>query len=336
MEDIVPTPPPQGDAVDAPGGARVALTLVVSVFNEEAMLPRFLDRLRELLAGLGAGAECIFVDDGSTDGSHALLAQAVEGDGRLRLLSLSRNFGHEAAMVAGLDHARGESVICLDADLQHPLEEVPRMLSARRDGHDVVTMSRSGSRLGSWLFYKVLNLISPEGFDPDASDFFLVSRRVADVLRSDYRERVRFLRGFIQVVGFRKTCLRYHAPDRAGGESKYGLRKLFNLSLNALFCFSNLPLRIGVLCGAAMAGVGAIVGVYSLVMKWLGDPPSGYTTIVVLLCFLFSVQFILTGIIGEYVGYIFAEVKGRPLYLLDRERSRGLPPDGPAPQQARC
>jgi dolichol-phosphate mannosyltransferase len=306
------------------------LTLVVSVYDEEEMLPLFIERARRLLDSLPVAAECLFVDDGSGDGSAALVAAAAATDGRLRLLSLSRNFGHEAAMIAGIDHARGESVICLDADLQHPLDEIPRMLAARAAGYDVVNMVRSEAgqgrgarRLLARLFYRLLNLISPDGFEPDASDFFLISRRVAKVLRTQYRERVRFLRGYIQTMGFRRTSLRYVVDPRAQGESKYSLPKLLNLSANALLSFSNLPLRLGVLLGGVVGALGVAVGAYSLVMKWLGDPPSGYTTIVVLVCFLFAVQFVITGVIGEYLGYVFAEVKGRPIYLVDEAAGAG-------------
>lgn len=310
------------------------LTVVVSVFDEAAALPAFLARARAVLDRLGAPAELLVVDDGSTDGSAALVAAAAAEDPRIRLLRLARNFGHEAAMIAGIDHARGGAVVCMDADLQHPPEELPRLLEAHRAGADVVLMARAGAaeavwhrRLLSALFHRALRALSPAGLEPAASDFFLVSRRVAAVLRSDYRERVRFLRGYVQVVGFRKVTLPYQAARREHGRSRYGLRSLLELSLHALLGFSNLPLRLGVLVAAATAGLGALVGAYSLVMFWYGHPPSGYTTIVVLLCFLFAVQFLLTGIIGEYVGHVFAEVKRRPIYLVDEAPpAPGAPP----------
>jgi dolichol-phosphate mannosyltransferase len=264
------------------------------------------------------------------------VARAAAADPRLRLLTLSRNFGHEAAMIAGIDHARGDAVLCMDGDLQHPPEELPRLLAAHRAGADVVLMRRAASaerswsrRLASRLFYWLLGALAPAGLEPAASDFFLVSRRVAAVLRADYRERVRFLRGYLQVMGYRRVCLEYRPAPREHGESRYTLRSLFELSLHAILGFSNLPLRLGVLVAALVAGLGTVVGVYSLVMRWLGDPPSGYTTIVVLLCFLFAVQFLLTGVIGEYVGHVFAEVKRRPLYLVDEAPPEAGGPDAP-------
>ena len=312
------------------------LTVVVSVFNEAAVLPAFLERARRALDGLGAEAELLVVDDGSTDGGGAVVAAAAAADPRLRLLTLSRNFGHEAAMIAGIDHARGAAVVCMDGDLQHPPEELPRLLAAHRAGADVVMMVRTateelslGRRLLSRLFYWLLGVLAPAGLEPNASDFFLVSRRVAAVLRADYRERVRFLRGYVQVVGFRKVSLPYQAARRAHGRSRYSLQALLELSLHAILGFSNLPLRLGVLVAGLTAGLGTAVGVYSLVMRWLGDPPSGYTTIVVLLCFLFAVQFLLTGVIGEYVGHVFAEVKRRPIYLVDEAPPAGRSPDAP-------
>ena len=311
----------------------VDLTIVVSVFDEERVLPLFIERARQLLDELPLTVECILVNDGSRDRSAAIAAEAASADPRFRLVSFSRNFGHEAAMIAGIDHARGDAVVCMDADLQHPFAEIPRMWDAFAAGDDVVTMARERGaqpsfvkRLLSKAFYRVLNAISPDGFDPDASDFFLVSRRVADVLRADYRERVRFLRGLIQVIGFPKTSLRFAANPRASGESKYPLRKLLRLSAHALFSFSNLPLRLGVGLGVAIGGLGLVIAAYSIVMKWLGSLPSGYTTIVVLLCLLFAVQFVITGIIGEYVGLVFSEVKRRPLYVLEQAPRAAIRP----------
>lgn len=307
------------------------LTVVVSIFNEEGAIPTFFERARQTLDRLGRDVEFLFVDDGSVDGSADLVSRCASSDPRFRLLRLSRNFGHEAAMIAGIDHARGGAVVCMDGDLQHPIEEIPRMLAAYDAGHDVIMMVRRPShtlpltkRLLSSLFYRFINLISPTGIEPSASDFFLVSPRVVRILRSEYRERVRFLRGYIQMLGFRKTRLEYDPAQREHGESRYTFGSLLQLSLNAILGFSNLPLRLGVLMGGLVAAVGTGIGGYSLVMRWLGDPPPGYTTLVVLVCFLFSAQFVITGVVGEYVGHVFAEVKARPIYIVaDEVRAAG-------------
>ena len=300
------------------------LTVVVSVYNEESALPHFIERARGVLDALSCEAEFLFVNDGSADRSADIVTRASAGDPRFRLLNLSRNFGHEAAMIAGIDHAKGAAVICMDADLQHPLDEIPRMMAAHDAGNDVVIMVREWTealplrkKLASRLFYFVINTLSPAGLEPNASDFFLLSRRVAEALRAEYRERVRFLRGYIQVLGYRKTTLKYVAAKRDHGESRYTLRALWELSLNGILGFSNLPLRLGVMLGAITAAFGVALAIYTIVMQWRGDPPSGYTTIVVTLCFLFAIQFTITGIIGEYVGHVFAEVKRRPIYLVD-------------------
>ncbi|HAD03424.1 MAG: glycosyl transferase family 2 [Desulfuromonadales bacterium GWD2_61_12] len=304
---------------------QVELSLVVSVFNEAEMLPLFWAETWSILQGLPGSWEVVFVNDGSSDGSGELLAEIAAGKERVRIVNLSRNFGHEAAMLAGIDHCRGNAVICLDADLQHPPALIPEMLAQHRAGKRIVHMVREDSVERSWsqqlksrLFYVVLNGLSPEGFVANASDFFLLDRRVCEVLRQEYRERARFLRGIIQTVGFSKSSISFVAPRRAAGNSKYSFLQLCNLSISALATFSRLPLRLalllGVICGLFSIGV----GIYSLIMKMmLGNVISGYTTIVVLISFLFAVQFFVLGIIGEYLGFIFEEVKRRPIYVVE-------------------
>jgi len=300
------------------------LSLVVSVFNEEAILSEFIEEARRCLGELPAVVEYLFVNDGSSDRSGDIVLEAAALDANIKLINLSRNFGHEAAMIAGIDHSSGDAVICIDADLQHPLEKTGEMLNAFMQGYEIITMVRTENRdnslvkrLTSLMFYRVLNMMSPQDFEPHASDYFLISKRLADIMKSQFRERIRFLRGYIQIIGFKKTKIHYVADKRRSGVSKYSLKKLFNLSLNAILGFSNLPLRIGILMGVVVGLFGFFVGGYSMVMKWQGNPPSGYTTIVVLISFLFAIQFFLIGIIGEYIGYIFIEAQKRPIYLVD-------------------
>lgn len=319
-----------GDSVQAAGlreprMKQVDLSLVVSVFNEAEMLPTFWLETRRVLENLPGTWEVIFVNDGSTDASVDLLEELAAGKDRVRVVNLSRNFGHEAAMLAGIDHCRGNAVICLDADLQHPPALIPEMLAEHRAGQRIVHMVRAESvglgwsqKIKSRCFYAVLNALSPEGFIASASDFFLLDRRVCELLRQEYRERTRFLRGIIQTVGFAKTTITFVAPRRTAGMSKYSFLQLCNFSLSALATFSRLPLRLalflGVVCGLFSVGV----GIYSLIMKlMLGNVITGYTTLVVLISFLFAVQLFILGIIGEYLGFIFEEVKRRPIYVVE-------------------
>ncbi len=302
----------------------VDFSLVVSVYNEAQVLPIFWEEVSRQLVAIGCSCEVIFVNDGSTDGSLGVLQKILADSSRVRIVSLSRNFGHEAAMLAGIDSSRGQAVICLDADLQHPPSYIPRLLEEHRNGNLIVHMVRTETVGATWygnvrsrLFYRLINVLSPEGFVPNASDFFLIDRRVCDLLRKDFRERTRFLRGIIQVVGFPKKTIPFTAPLRAAGKSKYNFFRLCNASIGALATFSRLPLRFGLFLGIGCGAFSVIVGVYSVVMKMLGNVITGYTTIVVLLSFVFAVQLVLLGIIGEYIGFIFEEVKRRPIYIVE-------------------
>lgn len=303
---------------------RVDISLVVSVYNEERALPLFWQETSLVLAGLDCSWEVLFVNDGSVDLSLEVLCDIAEVTPSVRVVNLSRNFGHEAAMLAGIDHSCGDAVICLDADLQHPPGLIPRMIATYRGGHQIVHMMRQESdgagwlnKARSWFFYKLLNLISPEGFTINASDFFLIDRKVCDLLRRDFRERARFLRGIIQMIGFSRAVIPFAAPARIAGSTKYSLLHLLNISITALATFSRLPLRLGLLLGICCGFFSVAVGIYSIVMKMFGNVITGYTTIVVLVSFLFAVQLLILWIIGEYIGFIFEEVKQRPIYILE-------------------
>lgn len=299
------------------------LSVVVSVYNEEDALPAFYRQVCHVLKDCAWDHELIFVDDGSTDGSLALLKGFAEADPRVRILSFSRNFGHEAAMLAGIDHTQGDGVVCMDADLQHPPQSIPEIIEKLDAGFEVISMVRRQNagagplkRLGSWLFYKMLNALSPVRFEPNFSDFFAVSRRVAQILRKDYREKVRYLRGFVQSVGFQKAVLEYRAPKRAAGQSKYSSGMRLGFAINVLCSFSDLPLKLGIYSGCAVGILGLIIMIYSIIVKFVSGAPSGYTTIVVALCFLFAVTLFVIGIIGQYISVLFSEIKDRPIYIL--------------------
>jgi dolichol-phosphate mannosyltransferase len=302
------------------------LSVVVSVYNEEDALPGFWTALKAELDKIPAwNKEVIFVNDGSHDESDEILADLASKHSEIKAVHFSRNFGHEAAMLAGIDTAKGDAIVCMDSDLQHPPECIAEMLKEFDDGHHIVNMVRTQradhgffKRGLSKLFYWFLNKISPVHFEPNASDFFLVSKKVAKILRKEYRERTRFLRGYIQVLGFKKTTVEFQAPARSEGESKYSFYKLMLLSTEAIVAFSRMPLHIGLLAGIICAFIGLLVGIGSLVV-WLGGwyVPPGYTTAIVLFSFLFSILFFLIGIMGVYLGYVFEETKKRPIYIID-------------------
>ena len=310
------------------------LCVVVSVYNEEAALPLCHERLTEVLSESGRDYTLLFVNDGSRDRSAEILDCLAANDPHVRVLHFSRNFGHEAAMIAGIDYAEG-AVICMDADLQHPPQCIPAILAKLDEGFDVISMVRTANRsagiiknLTSSAFYGVMNALSGTRFEKNASDFFAVSARAAEVLRHDYRERVRFLRGYVQSLGFRSTVLQYEAAERAAGQSKYSLAKLFRFSMNTIMSFSDLPLRLGIYAGIASGLLGLILLIYSIVVKVRNGAPEGYTTIVVVICFMFAVLFLILGIMGQYIGVLFEEVKGRPIYIVAAERGRKREADG--------
>lgn len=300
------------------------ISIVVSVFNEEEVLHKFYDKFQEVCPDWGWDYELIFVDDGSWDSSLEIMKKISEKNEKVRVVSFSRNFGHEAAMIAGIDYAEGDGIVCMDADLQHPLECIAPIIEKLEEGYDVVNMVRISNKsagalknITSKVFYKVVNALSDASFEESASDFFSVSSRVADVLRQNYREKNRFLRGYVQNVGFKKTVLEYEAADRGGGTSHYNMRKLWRFSINTIILFSDLPLKLGIYAGVASALLGIAVLAYTFCT--FQNAPSGYATIVTLICFLFAVLFVVIGIIGEYIAVLFAEVKDRPIYIVDKK-----------------
>lgn len=301
------------------------ISIVVSVYNEETVLDKFIKVFNELKEKIKWKYELIFVNDGSMDASLNILERYADEDNRIKVLSFSRNFGHEAAMIAGIDNAIGDGIICMDADLQHPLECICPIIKKFEEGYDVINMVRSANEsagiiknITSKVFYKVINILSDQAsFEENASDFFAISKRVADVLRKNYREKSRFLRGYVQSVGFKKTTLEYVAAKRAGGESHYSLKKLMKFSISTIVCFSNFPLKLGVYSGLFTALIGVVMLIYTLCTY--KDAPSGYATIVTLICFLFAMLFIIVGIIGEYLSVLFAELKDRPIYIVEKK-----------------
>lgn len=296
------------------------LSVVVSVFNEEASLNEFYTVAKSVLEKMELDYEILFVNDGSTDRSSAIIDDLVKADQRVKTVRFSRNFGHEAAMIAGIDAAIGDAIVCMDADLQHPPVHIPAMYEQfKTEQSDIVHMVRSNVKdaWGARLFYRLINRLSDLQLEPHASDFFLISKRIADILRNNYRERVRFVRGYLQIIGFSKSLIPYEVPARFAGKSHYSTRKLISLSILAIATLSKAPLKTGIYLGAISALFSLLVMIYSIAMWFIDKPVSGYTTIIVFLGFMFSVQFFILGIIGQYIGFLFDEQKNRPIYIVE-------------------
>ena len=312
-----------------------SISCVVPAYNEAANLPTLLSALAAALKALGPRWEIIVIDDGSRDATAAAVLPWLAAPG-VRYLALSRNFGKEAALSAGLEHARGEVVVMLDADGQHPLELLPQMLAGWRSGADAICAVRDSrsdeswtKRLGTSLFYRIVNAGSPVPIPADAGDFRLMDRRVVDALLA-LPERNRFLKGLYAWVGFRTEFIRYEPAPRASGQSSFSFARLLALALTGLTAFSNLPLRLWSGLGALVAVCAIGYGGWIILDHFLnGNPVPGWPTVVVSLMFFSGVQLLSIGILGEYIGRIFTEVKRRPIYLLRENLGRGLIEDPP-------
>ena len=309
------------------------LTLIVSVYNEEAALPAFYEEYRRLAPSFGCASEVLFVNDGSADKSADIIRGWAENDPDIKLLSFSRNFGHEAAMIAGIDHGTGDFLVCLDADLQHPLTCIPDIVAAADEGYEIVSMVRQNDsgflrHIFTRAYYRMINKWSRSTLESGASDFFGLSSRAADVLRNNYRERNRFLRGYVQNIGFKKKNISYVSPERTAGKSKYPFARLLRLSMESMVCFSEAPLRIGIYAGAGAALLGVIMAIYTIITWVREGAPDGYATIICLICFMFAVVFFILGIFGEYMAVLFTEMKGRPLYIVEEAVNMKTEDDG--------
>ena len=304
------------------------LSVVVSCYNEELALRQFYAETAKVLKSLSWDYELIFVNDGSQDGSIEILKELAAGDEKVKVVDFSRNFGHEAAMIAGMDYSSGDGIVCMDADLQHPPECLPGIIAKLDEGYDVINMVRTKNESAGWFknfagaaFYRLINILSDVKFEPNASDFFAVSKKAAKVLKTNYREKVRFLRGYVQNIGFRRTTIEYEARNRVAGESKYSIKKLITFSMNTIMCFSNLPLKLGIYAGGFAGVLGIIMMIYTI-WSWAEvGTPSGYATTIVLICFMFAILFLIVGIIGNYIAILFAELKDRPIYIVGETKN---------------
>ncbi len=311
---------------------RYKLSIVCPAFEEEEVLPRFHTELRAALAPLESeyDIEILYIDDGSRDGTLAYLRLLAAGDARIRYLSFSRNFGQQAALTAGMEHARGDAIITLDSDLQHPPSLIPALVEQWRKGHDIVLTYREDDprlsyfkRLSSRAFNAVMHWLSDTPVSSAASDYRLLSRQAVDALMR-LHEKHRFLRGMVNWLGFRTTTVAFHPASRGAGATKYTLRRMLALAVDAMLSFSKLPLRLPLLMGLLLIALGGVIGAILLARSLLGAD-FGVLQLTLISLFLIGGAILCgLGIVGEYVGRIYEQVKGRPLYLL-KETSAQLP-----------
>lgn len=300
------------------------VSVAIPLLNEEAVLPELLRRVVTVLDSLQGGPhELVVVDDGSTDATPAILADAVAGDARIRVVRLSRNFGHQSAITAALDHVRGDVVVVMDGDLQDQPEEIPRFLNVQAAGYDVVYAQRATRpeslplRAAYYLFYRAFARLSRVSVPLDAGDFALITRRVVMAMRAA-PERNRYLRGLRAWVGFRQIGIPVDRALRQGGTSKYSFVALCRLALDGVFAFSTLPIRAAMAAGTIAIGIAVLFAVYAVYARVvLGRSPAGFTSIILVVTFLAGVNLFFLGVVGEYVGRVYEETKQRPLYVVD-------------------
>lgn len=301
------------------------ISIVVPVFNEEENLHEFHKRITAVMEQEPYDYNIIFVDDGSRDSSAVILNDLSKADEHVEAYLLSRNYGHQMALTCGLDNADGDAVITMDGDLQHPPELLPEMLRLWENGHEIVQTKRMATEdagffknITSSVYYKVINALSEVEITPGGSDFRLMDRIAVDAFKL-YRERARFIRGLVNTLGFRVTVLEFVAPPRFAGHSKFNLHKMLHFALDGITAFSNLPLRWAFYIGIVFGLCSIMLLGHVFYVKYLTDDAvPGWATMTVSVLFLGGIQLVGIGILGEYIGRIFEEIKHRPLYLIAR------------------
>ena len=313
-----------------------SLSIVIPCFNEEDVISETISQLQTFCNEVtDLDLELIFVDDGSTDGTREILKHKLANDSRFKLIGFARNFGHQVAVIAGIDASKGDAVVIIDADLQDPPSVIPQMIAKQREGYDVVYGTRT-DRAGesafklatARVFYRLLNKLSDTPIPPDTGDFRLIGRNVVETLKA-MPERDLFLRGMVSWVGFKQIALPYKRAERFAGTSKYPLRKMTHFAIDGILSFSTKPLKLSVAIGLCCAAISVLGIFYALFMRiftnvWV----EGWTTLMITVLFIGGVQLISVGIIGEYIGRIYNEIKKRPLYVV--EEYIGFGKDGPS------
>lgn len=305
------------------------LSIIVPAYNEEQVLEAFHARMTAVIDTLPCEFRIVFVNDGSTDRTGEAIRTLRERDNRIELIELSRNFGKEIAMTAGLDHAPGDAVILIDADLQDPPELIPTLIEKWREGHDVVyarRLSREGEsalkKLSAALFYRLMRTVSRVPIPQDTGDFRLLSRRAVEALKT-FREHHRFMKGLFAWIGYPQTEVPYHRDPRHSGTSKWSYWRLWNFALEGITSFSIAPLKLATYMGLIVALLAFLYGAWMIIDTLIhGNPVPGYPSLMVVILFLGGVQLIALGVIGEYLGRMFDETKRRPLYLVSEHLHR--------------
>ena len=300
-------------------------TIIVPIWNERESMPELRRRLDEVLAQTGEPWELILIDDGSTDGSTEMIMEYAEQDERVRPVILARNFGHQIAVTAGLDYSRGQAVVIIDADLQDPPEVILDMIEQWRAGYEVVYAQREQREGETWfklftakLFYRIINTVTSINIPLDTGDFRLMDRQVVDVLNT-MREHHRFLRGMSAWVGFKQTGVLYKRAARFAGETHYPFKKMFKLAVTAITGFSFWPLQAVMYFGFLVSGLSALAIPLVIISRLVGNQAFfGQATTLIAVLFLGGVQLISLGLLGEYIGRLYDEVRGRPLYIVRR------------------
>jgi dolichol-phosphate mannosyltransferase len=308
------------------------LSVVVPVYNEVAGIEQFVGAVRDVLGQLPYDYEILLTDDGSTDGTGELLDRLQLSDpDSITVLHLSRNFGHQAALTAGMDYACGDAVICMDADLQHPPGLIPEMVERWQQGFDIVQAVRREATDAGWFktftakaFYALINRLSKTRIEPNAADFRLLSQRVVEVFRKDVRERDRFLRGLVAWVGFRSCCLEFDPAPRLAGESKYSIGRMLTFARTGLISFSKVPLKVAALVGFVVSALSLLYGLFAIsAYLFFSAVMPGWASTILVGTFLGGCQLFFLGVIGEYLATMFDEIKARPLYIVaDVQRGR--------------
>lgn len=305
-------------------GYQELLSIVVPVYNEQEVLPEFHGRVTEVLGQIDMDAELVYVNDGSNDETLNILFGLHDNDNRVAVVNLSRNFGKEIALTAGLHHARGDAVVVIDADLQDPPELIPELIQEWKNGFDVVYARRTKrdqesvvKKVTAFSFYRIMQKVGDVKLPADTGDFRLLSRRAVNALNS-LGEQHRFMKGLFAWIGYRQKAVFYRREPRHAGKTKWNYWRLWNLAIEGITSFTTAPLRIATYLGLITAAGAFAYGTYMIIRTLLfGNPVPGYPSLIVIVLFLGGVQLIAIGVLGEYIGRIFTETKRRPLYFLN-------------------